>query len=44
LEHPQYPGRGELFVRAQSLLIAKKQAAQGEALSGLVGEVLRGGG
>jgi len=24
--------------------MAKKQAAQGEALSGLVGEVLRGGG
>jgi len=30
--------------RSTPILNKKKQAAQGEALSGLVGEVLRGGG
>jgi hypothetical protein len=41
------PGRREIARQAHwgaALSKQKKQAAQGEALSGLVGEVLRGGG
>jgi hypothetical protein len=44
VERQTQPALSEVEGSAPQIIAKKKQAAQGEALSGLVGEVLRGGG